>query len=118
MVWFRNNGRRVPRVVERMAEEAKAGRMDRREFLAIASSLGASIAFAYGMIGRPCRARRGRRSRARAASFASPCRSSAQKDPRSYDWVELGNAARTFLEPLVRYTRQFTFEGVLLKAGM
>jgi peptide/nickel transport system substrate-binding protein len=42
----------------------------------------------------------------------------AQKDPRSYDWVELGNAARTFLEPLVRYTRQFTFEGVLLKAGM
>jgi len=40
----------------------------------------------------------------------------AQKDPRSYDWVELGNAARTFLEPLVSYTREFTFEPVLLES--
>ena len=39
-----------------------------------------------------------------------------QKDPRTYDWVELGNIARTWLEPLVRYTRDFTFEPVLLES--
>ena len=34
-----------------MAEEAKAGKMDRREFLALASVFGASTAMAYGMLG-------------------------------------------------------------------
>ncbi|MBA3446420.1 MAG: ABC transporter substrate-binding protein, partial [Pseudaminobacter sp.] len=33
-----------------------------------------------------------------------------------YDWVELANATRTFLEPLVSYTREFTFEPVLLES--
>ena len=39
-----------------------------------------------------------------------------QKDPRTYDWVELGNIARTWLEPLVSYTREFTFEPILLES--
>ena len=39
-----------------------------------------------------------------------------QKDPRTYDWVELANISRTWLEPLVRYTREFTFEPVLLES--
>ena len=39
-----------------------------------------------------------------------------QKDPRNYDWVELANISRTWLEPLVRYTREFTFEPVLLES--
>ena len=39
-----------------------------------------------------------------------------QKDPRTYDWVELANIARTWLEPLVSYTREFTFEPVLLES--
>ena len=40
----------------------------------------------------------------------------AQKDPRTYDWVELGNIGRTLLEPLVSYTREFTFEPILLES--
>src|SRR5690606_16302257 len=40
----------------------------------------------------------------------------AQKDPRTYDWVELGNISRTWLEPLVRYTHEFTFEPILLES--
>lgn len=115
MAFFKNNGSRVPRVVERMAEETRAGRMDRREFLAIASSLGASTALAYGMIGLsvPTEARAEEPRKGGVLHVAMSVK--AQKDPRTYDWVELGNAARTFLEPLVRYTREFTFEPVLLE---
>ena len=115
MTFFRNNGSKVPAVVDRMAQETKAGRMDRREFLALASSLGASTAVAYGMIGlsvpTPTQAEEPRKGGVLRVAMSVK----AQKDPRSYDWVELGNAARTFLEPLVRYTREFTFEPVLLE---
>ena len=38
-----------------------------------------------------------------------------QKDPRNYDWPEMGNVARQFLDSLVTYTRQFTFEPALLE---
>ncbi|TGR95312.1 diguanylate cyclase, partial [Mesorhizobium sp. M2E.F.Ca.ET.209.01.1.1] len=51
MTIFKSNGDRVPQAIEAMAAEAQAGRVDRREFLALASALGASTAFAYGMIG-------------------------------------------------------------------
>ena len=40
-----------------------------------------------------------------------------QKDPRNYDWPEMGNVARQFLNSLVTYTRQFTFEPALLEKG-
>ena len=40
----------------------------------------------------------------------------AQKDPRTYDWVELANISRMWLEPLVSYTHEFTFEPVLLES--
>ena len=39
-----------------------------------------------------------------------------QKDPRTYDWVEMANVSRAWLEPLVKYTREFTFEPVLLES--
>lgn len=117
MAFFRSNGSKVPPVVERMAEETKAGRMDRREFLAIASSLGASTAIAYGMIGLavPTYAE-AQETPTKGGVLRVAMSVKAQKDPRTYDWVELGNAARTFLEPLVRYTREFTFEPVLLES--
>ena len=51
MAFFKSNGDRVPQVIHRMADEVRGGRMDRREFLALASAMGATTAFAYGMIG-------------------------------------------------------------------
>ena len=116
MKFYRSNGNRVPPVVEKMAGETAAGRMDRREFLAIATSMGASTALAYSMIdvALPTEARAQEPTKGGVLKIAMPVK--AQKDPRTYDWVELGNAARTFLEPLVCYTREFTFEPVLLES--
>ena len=51
MQLFRSNGDRVPDHILEMAEDAKAGKVDRREFLALASVFGASTAMAHGMLG-------------------------------------------------------------------
>ena len=51
MTLYKSNGDRVPNHIRQMAEAIKAGKMDRRDFLALASVFGASTAMAYGMIG-------------------------------------------------------------------
>ncbi|MER8847401.1 MULTISPECIES: ABC transporter substrate-binding protein [Mesorhizobium] len=116
MTIFRSNGDRVPPAIEAMAAEAKAGRMDRREFLALASALGASTAFAYGMIGLVAPAQAVAEEPKKGGTLHISMAVKAQKDPRTYDWVELANISRSWLEPLVRYTKQFTFEPVLLES--
>jgi peptide/nickel transport system substrate-binding protein len=116
MTLFRSNGDRVPAAIEAMAEEARAGRVDRREFLALASAFGASTAFAYGMLGlaAPTRALADEPKKGGTLHVAMSVK--AQKDPRTYDWTEMANVTRCWLEPLVRYTHQFTFEPVLLES--
>ena len=116
MTFFRSNGDRVPAVVEQMAEAARSGRMDRREFLAMASAMGASTAFAYGMIGLATPTRAVAQEAKKGGVLKVAMAVKAQKDPRTYDWVEMANITRTFLEPLVAYTREFTFEPVLLES--
>ncbi|MCA0305172.1 MAG: diguanylate cyclase, partial [Proteobacteria bacterium] len=51
MTMFKSNGDRVPDHILAMAESVKAGKYDRREFLALASAFGASTAMAYGLVG-------------------------------------------------------------------
>lgn len=116
MIFFRSNGDRVPGAIEAMAKETRAGRMDRREFLALASAFGASTAFAYGMIGlaAPTKALADEPKKGGTLHVAMSVK--AQKDPRTYDWTEMANVTRCWLEPLVRYTHQFTFEPVLLES--
>src|SRR5690606_19506483 len=38
------------------------------------------------------------------------------KDPRTADWSEISNAMRQSLEPLVKYTKDYTFEPYLLES--
>lgn len=116
MTLFRSNGDRVPPAIEAMAAEARAGRVDRREFLALASAFGASTAFAYGMLGlaAPTKALADEPKKGGTLHVAMSVK--AQKDPRTYDWTEMANVTRSWLEPLVRYTHQFTFEPVLLES--
>ncbi|TIM67320.1 MAG: diguanylate cyclase, partial [Mesorhizobium sp.] len=116
MAVFRNNSDRVPSVIEAMAEEARSGRMDRREFLALASAFGASTALAYAMVGLAVPGRALAEEPKKGGTLRVSMSVKAQKDPRTYDWVELANISRCWLEPLVRYTREFTFEPVLLES--
>ena len=44
MTLYKSNGDRVPNHIHQMAEDTKAGKIDRREFLALASVFGASTA--------------------------------------------------------------------------
>ncbi|WP_187972165.1 ABC transporter substrate-binding protein [Aquibium microcysteis] len=116
MSFYRSNGDRVPGHVEALAEMVNAGKVDRREFLALASAFGATTAMAYGMIG-----------------LAAPTAAMAQepkkggvlkvamwikdpKDPRTADWSEIATAQRQTLEPLVKYTKDYTFEPYLLES--
>ncbi|ANT51384.1 ABC transporter substrate-binding protein [Mesorhizobium amorphae] len=116
MTLFRSDGDRVPGAIEAMAKETRAGRMDRREFLALASAFGASTAFAYGMIGLAAPTKALAEEPKKGGTLHVAMSVKAQKDPRTYDWTEMANITRCWLEPLVRYTHQFTFEPVLLES--
>ena len=100
----------------KMAEEAKAGNVDRREFLALASVFGASTAMAYGMLGlaAPTEALAQEPKKGGVLKVAMSIKD--PKDPRTADWSEIANAQRQTLEPLVKYTREFTFEPYLLES--
>ena len=99
------------------AEEFKAGQLSRREFLARASALGVAtpVVYALGGLEQP----------AQAASHMEPqmggtlrvqmeCK--ALKDPRNYDWSQMANFSRGWLEYLVQYNSDGTFEGRLLES--
>ncbi len=110
------NGKPMHTAVPRLAEETRAGRMDRREFLAMATSLGVTTAGAYGLLGLAAPTP----ARAQDAVSGGAIRIAQQvmrmEDPRVFDWSQMGNQARLFCEPLVRYTAEFTFEPWLLES--
>jgi peptide/nickel transport system substrate-binding protein len=116
MSFFKSNADRVPDHILTLAELARAGRVDRREFLALATTFGASTAMAYGLIGlaapTPAAAQEPKKGGVLkvAMSVKDP------KDPRTADWSEIANAQRQTIEPLVKYTRDFTFEPYLLES--
>lgn len=110
------NGQMMPKHITDMAKNIDAGQdgMSRREFLALASAFGASTATAYGMLGLV----------APSTAQAAPQQGGtvriqqevrALKDPRTYDWSQIANFARGWLEYLVQYNNDATFEGILLE---
>jgi peptide/nickel transport system substrate-binding protein len=116
MTFYKSNGDRVPDHVHKMVEDGKAATMDRREFLAMASVFGASTAMAYGMLGLAAPTEALAQEPKKGGVIRCSMFVKDQKDPRSYDWPEMANVTRQFLEPLVKYTRQFTFEPALLES--
>jgi len=110
------NGHRTTHPVAQMyAQEYKAGQLSRREFLVRSTALGVSAAAAYSMIGlKPAMAQRA--TPAMGGSLRIQQGVLALKDPRAYDWSELGNVSRGLLEYLVEYNRDGSFSGILLEA--
>ena len=95
------------------ASEALAGKMDRREFLTRATALGVSASAAYGLIGLD--------SPVQAAGHMKEggtmrCQMEVRplKDPRTYDWSQMGNLTRGTMEYLVEYNNDGSIRGMLL----
>lgn len=102
--------------LRQLARDTRAGLMDRREFITLASTLGASAATAHGLLGaaRPALARQGEGRKGGVLRVAM--RVLDITDPRKFDWTEKGNLARQFCEPLVRWNADYSFSGLLLKS--
>jgi peptide/nickel transport system substrate-binding protein len=108
------NGRPLHPAVEDYARAAREGRMDRREFLALATALGATSAAAYGMLG--LAAPKARAQNSGGGTVRCQMEIKRVRDPRIFDWSEMANVARGLAEPLVLYTKDFTFEPWLLES--
>ena len=115
MRFFKSNGGRVPERIAALAEKARTGGMDRREFLALASTFGATTAGAYAMAGLAAPVRAVAQEPKKGGVLKVAMWVKENKDPMTADWSEIANAMRQTLEPLVKYTRDFTFEGRLLE---
>ncbi|SHL27220.1 peptide/nickel transport system substrate-binding protein [Roseovarius marisflavi] len=102
-------------IVEKMAEDTRAGKMNRREFIALASTFGATSAAAYGLLGLavPTAAHAEEGKKGGVLRVAS--RVLEITDPRKYAWTEPGNIARQFCEPLVRWDVDYSFKPMLLE---
>jgi len=97
------------------ARNAKEGKIERREFLALASAFGATTAAAYGMLGLAAP------STAQAAvkkggTIRMQMEVRALKDPRTYDWTQIATYTAGWLEYLVEYNSDGTFEPMLLES--
>ena len=103
--------------VAKLAEDTKAGKVARREFLALASVFSVSAPVAYGLIGASLPGA--------AAAQETPQKGGVLRigqqvldinDPRTYDWPQKSNVARQFCEPLVRWEPDGSFSPSLLEA--
>ncbi|MBS3980635.1 MAG: ABC transporter substrate-binding protein [Rhodobacteraceae bacterium] len=96
-----------------VAEYAE-GKLSRREFLTRTTALGVSAAAAYGLIGLPAPAQ------AQDAKVGGKIRIAMEvrgtKDPRLADWPQIANVYRGWLEYLIQYNNDGTFEGRLLES--
>ncbi|MHA6646115.1 ABC transporter substrate-binding protein [Mesorhizobium sp. A623] len=111
----KSRGEKLPSHIEALAVDARSGQMDRREFLALASVFGASTAMAYGMLGLAVPSRAMAQTPKSGGVIKVAMFVKAPKDPRTADGSEITNALRQSLEPLVKFTRDFTFEPRLLE---
>ena len=103
--------------VEMYAEEHKSGLLSRREFLARASALGATTAAAYAAIGlEPVNAAAHAAKPKMGGTMRIQMTIKALKDPRTYDWSEIANFTRGWLEYLVQINADGSFEGRLLES--
>ena len=99
---------------EMYAREFKQGLLDRREFLVRTTALGVSAAAAYSLIGATPAAAAGHAQQGGKIRMQMEVR--ALKDPRTFDWTQMAHVTAGWLEYLVEYNSDGTFEGMLLES--
>lgn len=116
MKFYKSGDNKLPPSLLRMGQRLidSGSDIDRREFLAMASAFGATTATAYGILGMASPAKAETPRRGGTLRVGQPLL--AGKDPRKWDGINIqANVARGWLEYLVRYTHDYTFEPYLLE---
>ena len=95
-------------------KEVQDGTLSRRDFLVRTTALGVSAAAAYGLLGlnTPAMAQEAKVG----GILRMAMETKAQKDPRLADWPQIANVYRGWLEYLIQYNPDGTFEGRLLES--
>jgi peptide/nickel transport system substrate-binding protein len=97
------------------AEEVRAGQLSRREFLVRSTALGVSAVAAYGLLGLEAPAL-AQDAPAQGGTLRMNMETKALKDPRTWDWSELANFGRGWLEYMVEYNSDGTLRGMLIES--
>lgn len=100
---------------EMYAAEVRAGQLSRREFLVRTTALGVTAATAYGLLGLDAPAL-AQDTPAMGGTLRMAMETKAMKDPRTWDWSELANFGRGWLEYLVEYNNDGSIRGMLLES--
>ena len=108
------NRTKVHPAVHMHAAEVVAGDLSRREFLTRATALGVTATAAYAMIGAKPAAAAAHAQQGGTIRIQQDVR--ALLDPPTFNWPQLGNVVRGFLEYLVQYNADGTFEPRLLES--
>jgi peptide/nickel transport system substrate-binding protein len=103
-------------MAEPAAESFKAGRISRREYMATMAALGVTTAGAYLLGGIAPTPAVAAEQPKKGGKMRISMNVKAFKDPRTFDWSEMANVARQCNEYLVRWKRDFSFEGRLLES--
>ncbi|MGA9410564.1 MAG: ABC transporter substrate-binding protein [Roseobacter sp.] len=115
MTFFTRTGTAMPKSIVDSAAKVGSDPINRREFLATASAFGATTATAYAMLGLSAPA-----AQAAGHKMGGTARMQqevrALKDPRTYDWSQIANFSRGWLEYLVTYENDGTFRPSLLES--
>lgn len=114
MTFFTRTGRALPKSVVDSAAKVGTDPVNRREFLALASAFGATTATAYAMIGMAPPAQAAGHQQGGIVRMQQDVR--PMKDPRTFDWSEMANYSRGWLEYLVIYENDGTFTPALLES--
>lgn len=96
------------------AEEVKAGKLSRREFLTRSTALGVSAAAAYGLIGLAAPTPAKAQEIQPGGTLRMNMETKGLKDPRTADWSQISNFTRGWLEYLVEYNNDGSIRGMLL----
>ncbi|MGH1414463.1 MAG: ABC transporter substrate-binding protein [Pelagimonas sp.] len=112
---FHSKANRVHPVAEMYAREFKNGDMDRREFLARSTALGvtATAAYTLGGLTSPVAAD-GHAQKGGTVRMQMEVR--ALKDPRTFDWTQIATFTSGWLEYLIEYNNDGSFNGMLLES--
>jgi peptide/nickel transport system substrate-binding protein len=109
------NGKPVHSAAKMYAEEFKAGLLDRREFLTRASALGVATSAIYTMGGLTQPAHAAAHAK-QGGTIRMQMEVRALKDPRTWDWTQIAFVGNGWLEYLIEYNSDGSFNGWLAES--